>query len=681
MKKLIITFCFIAGISTLLAQNTTIEHNIKELTTKAKQSTKGEKLKWLDSLSKITKFKPELKYDSIVKATIHLAKSIDSTNLALFHTSNLIYFQNNTLKKPDLAIQIFESFILKKENFPNAQFLAKFYLNGSDSYYTNKNYNKSIQIINKSLEIYKNLNDIEAISNCYYKLGRIYYVISSFDRSLYNFFESLKINEQLNNETEIAKNLERIGKIYMITPDANIDLPKARMHINRALEIYKKLNDEKGIIFTLTNLGAINLKEGINHDNEEKIVTAIEIFKDALLRSEKLGLEKNQAIMLGNIGPSLRILGKNKESLEYLFQALEIKLRLKDYTSAAHSCNDISETYIAMNDLQNAKKYALKAANLANGVSPNQERYAYYLLSEIRYNLGEYKKSNNDLKQYHKLADSIFSQEKIAKINEMQIKYETEKKSLLIKAQESDIALLNEKHKVKNQWLLFGGTGLISFFGFVLLIRSRNKAKQKQQLQTQFSQDLIQSQEDERNRIAKELHDSIGQQLTLIKKKLQNTSQEDITILTNNTLEEVRSISRGLYPSLLKQLGLSESIEQLIYEYDEETDLFFSLEIEDINSFFNETESLNFYRFIQECVTNTVKHSEATSVSLTIKKEQGNITTILTDNGKGFDINGKLISNSLGLKTISERIKILNGTLLIDSKPRKGTIITAKTPI
>ncbi len=675
------TVFLLVGTTAILAQNTTLEESVKELHLKIEQSQKGEKLKWLDSLSKITKFKPELHYDSIVRETIALAIELDDIDKELYHTSNLIEYQNNTLKNPEIGIQFFENFIPKTESIPNADLLAKLYYNVADSYYKINNYSKSLEYMNKALSIFEKLNNDVEKSICYFKLGIIYNKIQDYENSIFYYFESLKIKEQLKDEKGVAASLEKIGGIYMITPDADIDLPKARLNINKAIEIYEKLNDEIGIISSLTNLGAINLKEGINHQNESKIHVAIKLFKEALTKSEELGLESSQATLLGNIGPSLRILNKYDESLEYLFKSLEIKKKLMNYTGAAHSCNDISETYIDMNDLPKAKEYALKAIEFARGVSINQERYAFYLLSEIEYNLGEYKNSFNDLKQYHKLADSIFSQNKIKSINEMQIKYETEKQAHLIKEQESDIALLNEKNKVKNQWILFGGTGLISVFGFIILVRSRNKAKQKQQLQVKFSQDLMLSQENERTRIAKELHDSIGQQLTFIKKKSQNLNQDEITKLTNNTLEEVRSISRNLYPALLKQLGLSESIEQLINEYDEETDFFFSIDIDDINSFLNETESLNFYRFIQECLTNTIKHSEAKTVSLSIKKQQNTIVTILSDNGKGFNVSDKEKLNSLGLKTIFERVRILKGELNINSKPEKGTIIKAKIPI
>jgi len=544
-----------------------------------------------------------------------------------------------------------------------------------------KKYLESIDSATKALSLFRKLNKYTELSSCHTRLGDIHFKISNFDTSHFYYLEALKICEKDNDEKGMATNLGKIGNILKITPDPDLDLPLARTNYNKALEIYIKLNDDIGIISSLTNIGAIDLKEGINHGNKDKIIRAIEVFEEALVMAKNKNLEKSQATLLGNIGPSLRMLNRNEESLKYLFESLEIKLILKEYPSAAHSCNDISETYIAMKDLQKAEEYALQAVELAKGVSLNQERFAYYLLSEIHYSLGEHQQSNSDLKMFYKLADSIFSLKKIASINENHIKYETEKRELKIQAQQSDIALLNEKNKVKNQLMIFGFLGLLSVFGFVLLFRAKNKQRQNQLLQEQFSQDLLLSQENERIRIAKELHDSVGQQLTLIKKKSQNSNLGEITKLTHNALEEVRGISRGLYPAMLKQLGLKESIEQIIYDFDEETDLFFTSEIDDINEYLNQDNSLNFYRFIQECLTNIIKHAKAKTVSLTIKNAGGSIVTVLSDNGIGFNTNDASKQNSLGLKTISERIRMLNGTISINSEPNKGTKITAQIPL
>jgi signal transduction histidine kinase len=243
-------------------------------------------------------------------------------------------------------------------------------------------------------------------------------------------------------------------------------------------------------------------------------------------------------------------------------------------------------------------------------------------------------------------------------------------------------APLQRKIQSKNFFYKTGWFFLLLFVGILaLVVWMYYQFMLRKNLQEQFSENLLLSQETERTRIAKELHDSVGQQLTLIKKKAQNENKAEISSLTNTALEEVRAISRGLFPATLKQLGLSESIEQLVYDLDEETELFFSSEITNIDTHFKENQTLHVYRFIQESLTNILKHSEATSVTLSVLVQQHTVDILIHDNGKGFNVSEKSKINSLGLKTLSERIRILQGTLSIESQPNDGTIIRAEIPI
>ena len=127
--------------------------------------------------------------------------------------------------------------------------------------------------------------------------------------------------------------------------------------------------------------------------------------------------------------------------------------------------------------------------------------------------------------------------------------------------------------------------------------------------------------------------------------------------------------------------GLKESIDQLALEIDEQTDLFVTVEIDDINGKLNEEQTLNCYRFIQECLSNTIKHANAKALSISLKNFSNQAKIIIKDNGKGFDTTLEQTKNSLGLKTLNERIRILGGELNFDSKPNRGTIITAIIPI
>lgn len=114
---------------------------------------------------------------------------------------------------------------------------------------------------------------------------------------------------------------------------------------------------------------------------------------------------------------------------------------------------------------------------------------------------------------------------------------------------------------------------------------------------------------------------------------------------------------------------------------DEEHELFFSEEIDEIDLYFDEDATLNFYRFIQECITNVLKHAHAKAVAISIEKINRDILVTIRDNGKGFEVSERKKQHSLGLKTMAERIKIMKGNLQIESEIDKGTTIKAIIPI
>jgi signal transduction histidine kinase len=316
-----------------------------------------------------------------------------------------------------------------------------------------------------------------------------------------------------------------------------------------------------------------------------------------------------------------------------------------------------------------------KKAHIGDIVAAEQ-----YLANAYKANGDEINYKKHILNHYI-LKDSISSVQKLKSLAYYQTLYETEKRDHEIENQKASIDVLNLKNKNKNQLLLFGSLGLLMLFGGIIAYRSFLNSRRRQLRQQVFSQELIKTQEEERTRIAKDLHDGIGQQITLLKMKAQNTNQTELSSLAHIALEEVRSISRDLYPVTLVKLGLTDSIEQLLLDLDEETDMFVSIELDDVNERFNETESLNFYRFIQESVNTVLKHANAKTLIVNILKQSDGIKILIKDNGQGFDVGEKITQNSLGLKTMAERISMLKGSFSIKSKPAEGTSILVQIPV
>ncbi len=257
-----------------------------------------------------------------------------------------------------------------------------------------------------------------------------------------------------------------------------------------------------------------------------------------------------------------------------------------------------------------------------------------------------------------------------------QTTFEIKNKDLKIVTQKNNIALLGAKNKLKKQWLIFGGLGLLCLFAFITVLRSRNFAKNKQKLQEAFTQDIINTQEEERTRVSLELHDGVGQQLMLLTRKSKELTDPSLEILAKETLENLRSISQGLYPILLERFGFTAGIQDLIDTLDENSDLFFTSDIENIDEQINVNIALHLYRICQEVLQNIIKHAEAKSVEISVSKTADQIILQIKDNGKGFNYQQKLLtSKSLGMKSILERCKIINAKLDIKSAPNKGTAV------
>ena len=341
----------------------------------------------------------------------------------------------------------------------------------------------------------------------------------------------------------------------------------------------------------------------------------------------------------------------------------------------------LSYYYFEEENYQKALQFTLaKRAEMNNQVQTEELMESEKLLSNIYDKLNLPQKRANHLSNYIELKDSISGIKKANTLAYYQTLSEKEKNESQIASQENKLAILAEKDKVKNQWILLGTIGIIGLFGGVMLYRSRNNYKQQQQLQEKFTREIMSAQEAERNRVAKDLHDGVGQKLSMMRRKAENNNQTELASMSFDTLQEIRSISRGLYPPMLQELGLTKSVEHLLLEIDDETDLFVSLEIEPIDHLLEEKESLHVYRFVQESVSNVVKHANAKTLIVQIYSDKNEMKVIVKDNGVGFNNVETYLQNSLGLKTMAERIKLIKGSFSIRTNKDVGTTVQAIIP-
>jgi len=234
--------------------------------------------------------------------------------------------------------------------------------------------------------------------------------------------------------------------------------------------------------------------------------------------------------------------------------------------------------------------------------------------------------------------------------------------------------------------------GLVTWF----YERRLAKLRHARTVQAEFARRLIESQEAERRRMAKELHDGLGQSLILIKNRAQLGLQrlqpppplaEQLTEISDeagNALDEVRATARALHPYELERLGLTQAIAAMVQRAETTSGTRFLTHLDNLDGLFSPEMQINFYRILQEAINNVLKHAQASEVILEVKREAGEVRATLLDNGRGFEATLARKSPTqpgLGLSGMAERARIIGGELEIQSAPGRGTSVKLVVPL
>ncbi len=624
-----------------------------------KQKEEANRLILLDSLADLTQ-----ENDSLLRETIEMAIKLDSFDIALKQSANLINFIN---------------------------------------YQTNER-EEGKKVISKTREILPLVQDKNILSKYYFEVADLYYYLGDFDASIKNYSNSYTYADPDNPR---FMGLAKFG-LGVVFVDKG-DFGNASLALQEAIKLFREQKDTVKWIDVKNSMTILYGKNGFYQEEEKER-------QEIIALASKLKGYSNLSIIYYNAAASANKLNKQKARIDYFKKAI-LSNESSEYKTffepvikfgliAAYAENDSLEKARKMlNEIEKNKDYtkgfnesfyldakkkvAFAAQNYTEAINYGaaylnlkkasneyeEIQEAEHFLSKVYKKMGNTGKALEHFENYVTIKDSIGDIQKTRTLSYYQTLYETEKRDLQIKAQQNDIALLNTENRIKNQWLLFGGLGLISLFGFVSSRRSRNFGKKKQEMQEVFIQKTLTAQEEERTRVALELHDGVGQQLMLLTRRAGNSNDESLQSLAKDTLENVRAISRGLHPAILEKFGFTVAIQDYINAIDENSDLFFTIEIENIDAFLGEQSALHLYRIFQELLNNILKHAEATSVMIDIIKKDNLIKCVIEDNGKGFDYQQKRkFSKSLGIQSVIERCKIIHAELKINSSS-EGTIV------
>ncbi|MDO9070854.1 MAG: GAF domain-containing sensor histidine kinase, partial [Deltaproteobacteria bacterium] len=239
--------------------------------------------------------------------------------------------------------------------------------------------------------------------------------------------------------------------------------------------------------------------------------------------------------------------------------------------------------------------------------------------------------------------------------------------------------------------------GIMALRGRAEQRRAEEALKESEQELRRLASQLLSIQEKERRRVARELHDELGQALTVLKinlvaieDKLAPDQQhlkancEHMLSYIDTVIENVRRLSWDLSPSSLEDLGLSAALGYLADETCRNHNMQCTVVMDEIDHLFTPEIQINIYRIFQESLTNVVKHARASLVSVNVAREDGKVSFTIRDNGRGFNLqqamSGKVAKRSLGLTAMNERALMARGSLQITSRRGQGTTVAFSLP-
>ena len=537
-------------------------------------------------------------------------------------------------------------------------------------------YDSTHLYVKKALSLEKLVPKKDLIET-YSTLGTTNYYQSNFEEAIANHLKALKLCEETAcNAQHLAGIYNNISVVYIAIADWN----KAEIYLNKALSSIKGPETGKERTRAKSNLAIVYAMQG-------EFDKAAAIFKEEIQFNIKEGNRIRESKNYNNLGVLYERQGNPGAALENYQIALQIAREINDKASVALGYQNVA---IVQRKLG---QYNKAAANFETGLAMTRAlgnrdklRDGLYGIAELYEEKGDYKKAVDYYKQFFELNDSIANEKLLNSVNELEIKYETEKK-------EKDILALSEQ-KLKNEAAINKQRSLIRkmIYGFAgaLLIVLMSFIIYRQYLSNKKKQDMIDvinsTQTEERTRIARDLHDSVGGSLALIKNKLQAVltkppaKQEEVTEILETltaTGDQVRQIAHNLMPGELVRFGLIPAIRTLIEQVNKENlhAQFYATEPE---KRLEPTLEIQLYRIVQEAVQNVLKHAGAKNLYIHLNRHKQYLNLMIEDDGVGIVPDAQA---GMGIQNIRQRIEILKGTFNMDISAQTGTTLTIQIPL
>jgi signal transduction histidine kinase len=556
--------------------------------------------------------------------------------------------------------QLSEEQMLTIQNRTKALFsISAYYL------FAQRNATEGLIYVRKAKERHEDMND--TLLKTYNSLmGQAMMLQANLQEAAVYYLKTIELCEKIKDSASLAGNYSNYGTVF------------SRMgNHTKAVEMKKKAT-----AFFLAQDNNINnlfigyVGIGCEYGEMRRYDSALLYYGKALDLAEK-GVQdptvefdlyiSTAGIYMGktDYGQARFFFGKAKETLNKLKDEQHERVYLMASTPAYAGVKNVDA------EINTIKSYIPAYFEQNNILSAKD---AYYTLFHTYYIQDKNDLALANYKKFDSLKSILSDEDNKQYVAEMETKYETQKKELKIQVQKKEIKQKN----ILNGFLLALLGVAIMAAALIITRHKLRKNKKDAALQQKFTRQLMENTEEERMRIARDLHDGVSQELLVLKNQIRN-NQENTNEKIDFIINEIRMISRDLHPVMLDKIGLKSSVQHICEQMMENNRLFITAEINYLDGL-DKNGELQLFRMIQEALNNIVKYAGAEAAKVTIKETDKHVLAEIMDNGKGFDVHAAMNSkSSFGLLSLTERSKALKGKTEINSSAN-GTVVKIEIP-
>lgn len=612
--------------------------------------------------------------DSLLKV---LTTSKDDTNKVLLYINIGQQYESNDIEQ---AKDFYKKAKQLSEKINYKLGVIKYIANYTFILNQQEKYDSSILLNKQAVALAKEIGNQEYLAKSTFNLGSSYRYAGINDTAITYYEEGKKLFGS-SDEWIQAQSNDILQVLYsdLGQYDRAIELGE------KALAFFRKAGSPNPLAVTLMNLG-------VSYSSKSLFDKAIPLFNEALQISKQVNnqqVESNIMLNLANIYMQKNDYGKIKP---YFEKTIELSRLLSNQENIAIALRGLSVYYLFKDDLPKAKQYIDSALAITSVLGAKmQHRKNLETKSSILYAMHDMVNAEKCLQQSTAVGDSLMGD----KIQELSVqyekKYESEKKDNQIKLQQVDL----KRKNVMNYILIFGSAALLCIV-FLLYRNHRHQQALQQQrineLETEkkllATEAILQGEEKERSRLAKDLHDGLGGLLSGIKYSFQSMKGNLIMTPENaqafersmdmldSSIKEMRRVAHNLMPEALVKFGLDTALKDFCNDINQSGALKVSYQSIGLEqAAIDQTTAISVYRIVQELINNVLKHAAASTAIVQVSKTDNSISITVEDDGKGFDPSQIEKATGIGWSNIKHRVDLLKGKLDVNSQPGQGTSV------